>query len=410
MRVGLITGEYPPAQGGVGDFTRELGRALVELGHQVHVITGGEQIANSKSANRQIGKSPNRQIATRNTQHGTRNTEHATSGVVVHRVVESWGWGCWRGGLALARELGLEVLDVQYQAAAFGMHPAVNFVPRRQDRPPVVVTFHDLKVPYLFPKAGPLRWQAVRMLARRADGVIVTNQEDYLRLEGEIPSARLSLIPIGSNIPLLPPRGYDRDAERARWGVGPGAILLGYFGFLNESKGGEELIQALGLLVERGIQAHLLMVGGRFGTSDPTNRTYAERVESLIAGLGLQQRVHWTGYTRPEEVSARLLATDVCVLPYRDGVSFRRGTLHACLAHGRALVTTRPAVPLPVVQDGENMLLVEPRDPAGLAEAVTQVAADPALRARLEAGAAALSAGFTWEHIARQTAAFFRRL
>jgi hypothetical protein len=33
-----------------------------------------------------------------------------------------------------------------------------------------------------------------------------------------------------------------------------------------------------------------------------------------------------------------------------------------------------------------------------------------ALRARLEAGAAALAAEFTWERIARQTAAFFRRL
>ena len=414
MRIGLVTGECPPAQGGVGDFTRELGRELVGLGHEVHVITGEWRMANGESqiGNRksQISKSANQQIATRNTEHGTRNTQHATPEVFVHRAVEGWGWGCWRQVLALARELELEVLDVQYQAAAYGMHPAINFVPRPQDRPLVVVTFHDLKVPYLFPKAGPLRWQAVRMLARRADGVIVTNQEDYLRLEREVPSARLSLIPIGSNIPPVPPPGYDRDAERAHWGAGPDDLVLGYFGFLNESKGGEELIQALGLLVERGMQAHLLMVGGRFGSSDPTNRAYAERVEGLIAGWGLQERVHWTGYTRPEEVSARLLATDVCVLPYRDGVSFRRGTLHACLAHGRALITTRPAVPLPEVQNGENMLLVEPRDPEGLAEAVTRVATDPALRVRLEAGAAVLAAEFTWEHIARQTAAFFRRL
>jgi len=390
MRIGLATGEYPPMQGGVGDFTAQLGQALAELGHQVHVITGKAQGPNLKS---QISK-----------------PEAPDSGVMVHRVVSGWGGGCWGQVLGLMEELGLEVLDLQYQAAAYRMHPAINFVPARQDRPPVVVTFHDLKVPYLFPKAGPLRWRVVRMLAHRADGVIVTSQEDYLRLEGEIPSARLSLIPIGSNIPPVPPPGYDRDAERARWGVGLDDFLLGYFGFLNESKGGEELVQALAILVARGVPAHLLMIGGRVGSSDSTNWAYAERVENLIAELGLEERVHWTGYTRPEEVSAGLLATDVCVLPYRDGVSFRRGTLHACLVHGRAVVTTRPAVPLLKVRDGENMLLVSPRDPDALAEAVMRLVADPGLRSRLEAGVVALAAEFAWERIARQTAAFFGRL
>ena len=39
MRVLLVTGEYPPMQGGVGDYTRELGIALVALGVEVHVLT-----------------------------------------------------------------------------------------------------------------------------------------------------------------------------------------------------------------------------------------------------------------------------------------------------------------------------------------------------------------------------------
>lgn len=378
MRIGLVTGEYPPMQGGVGDFTRELGRTLVELEHEVHVITANSPTLDSRS-----------QIA-------------------VHRTIDRWGWGCWKQVLASAQELELEVLNVQYQAAAYGMHPAINFVPRH--RPPVVVTFHDLKVPYLFPKAGPLRWQVVRMLARRSERIIVTNQEDYARLEPEFSYKRLSLIPIGSNIPVGPPAGYNRDVERGRWGVGPDDLLLGYFGFLNESKGGEELMQALAILVEQGVPAHLLMIGGRVGSSDPTNQAYAERVESLIAKLGIAERVHWTGYSNPEDVSAGLLAMDVCMLPYRDGVSFRRGTLHACLVHGRAIVTTYPAVPLAEAQDGVNMLLVKPRDPQRLAEAVTRLASDPALRKQLETGATALASEFTWERIARHTAALFRRI
>ncbi len=384
MRIGLITGEFPPDQGGVGDFTACLARSLSELGHDVHIVTG-----------------PPRSDAPCDLRPAT---------CTVHRAVPHWRWGCWRDVLRVAREARLDVLNLQYQAAAYGMHPAIHFLPRRTRRPPVVVTFHDLRVPYLFPKAGPLRRWVVFFLARRADGVIATNEEDFRALEETAHPARLALIPIGSNIPPAPPPNYDRDAERARWGVGPDDLLLGYFGFLNESKGGEELIRALALLVEGGIPAHLLMVGGPVGTSDPTNRAYAERVRALIAELGLADRVHWTGYTDPPSVSAGLLATDICVLPYRDGVSFRRGTLHACLAHGRAIVTTWPALPLPEVRDRENMRLVPPRDPRALAAAVVEIHRNPDLRVRLERGAQALAAEFSWERIARRTASFLEQI
>jgi glycosyltransferase involved in cell wall biosynthesis len=241
--------------------------------------------------------------------------------------------------------------------------------------------------------------------------VIVTNREDERRLTDlDPPISHLRRIPIGSNIPCSLPPDFERAAERAHWDVEPNDLLLGYFGFLNESKGGETLIRALGLLVEEGLPAHLLKIGGRVGTSDPTNRAYADEVEGLITDLDLEERVHWTGYVTPEAVSASLCATDVCVLPYRDGVSFRRGSLLACLAHGRAIVTTRPTVALPEIRDGETMLLAEPEDPASLAHAVKRVASDAQLQARLEARAKTLAAAFGWDKIARSTVDLLRSL
>lgn len=391
MRIGLITGEYPPDRGGVGDFTHHLGRSLTTLGHQVHVLTSLPQSHSDA-------------------QEPSRPTGTARGGSV-HRVLEDWGFGCWRRILAWSRSLELDVLDIQYQAAAYAMHPAINFVPRRRRRPILAVTFHDLKVPYLFPKAGPLRRWMVYLLARRADGVIVTNREDQLTLSDLKPlPANLARIPIGSNIPLHLPRDYDRAVERANRGVGRDDILLGYFGFLNQSKGGETLIEVLHLLVEEGMPAHLLKIGGRAGSSDPTNRAYADRIDALIATYGLQERVHWTGYVRAEEVSASLMAVDLCVLPYRDGVSFRRGSLLACLTHERAIITTRPAVALPEVKNGENMLMVEPENPAALARAVRQVVSDPTAQAQLEAGARSLASHFTWDQIATRTVQFFDAL
>jgi glycosyltransferase involved in cell wall biosynthesis len=307
-----------------------------------------------------------------------------------------------------------DVINIQYQAAAYDMRvPAINVLPwrlRRLNRvPPVVVTYHDLKPPYLFPKAGPLRGAMVRTLARYSDAVIVTNAQDRaiarqwaLFADPARPVQRPTLhqIPIGSNIDVSPPPGYRQVDWRAVHGYQADDIVWAYFGFLNESKGGETLIRALAASKP---PAHLLMIGGRVGSSDPTNQAYAEYIESLIAGLGLTERVRWTGYVPTEQVSAALLCADAVVLPYRDGISFRRGSLHAALAHGCPIISTTPTVPLPELVEGENVLLVPPDDPAAVAQAAQRLSNDPELKRRIGEGAAALAQKFTWTQIAERT-------
>jgi len=316
-----------------------------------------------------------------------------------------------------ARRLRLDVLDLQYQAAAYDLRPAVCFYPlfasglfrvwaRSPRHPPLVATFHDLKVPYLFPKAGPLRRWAVTLLARQADAAIVTNQADALTLRARRVS-RVERIPIGSNILPHLPQDYERAAWRAQWGVAPDDYLLGFFGFFNSRKGIETLIGALAALSP---SFHLLFIGGTVGSSDATNRAYAERVSALIADSGLSNRVHYTGYVPADEVSAAFAAIDLCVLPYADGISFHHGTLMAALAHGQPLVSTQPALTVPELVHGENVWLVPPADPDGLAAAISTLAASPERRRRLAAGAAALAAQFSWEHIAARTADLFSSL
>ena len=39
MRIAIITGEYPPMEGGVGDFTYHLSRTLSAQGHDLCILT-----------------------------------------------------------------------------------------------------------------------------------------------------------------------------------------------------------------------------------------------------------------------------------------------------------------------------------------------------------------------------------
>lgn len=382
MKIGLITGEYPPMQGGVGDFTRELARALNELGHEAHVITG----------------------------HGARGRDDDAN---VHRVIPSWGIRCWRSIADIARRHSFEVLNIQYEPVAYSMQVSVNFLPsrfaRRSIELPIVTTLHDLLVPYLFPKAGSLRWKVVEYLARHSDAVIVTNEEDRTRLSHlPRPISNPHLIPIGSNIDPARVDSFDLPQERSRWTVQSNEHIVGYFGFLNLSKGGEVLMRALKALIDDGVRVKLLLIGGRTGSSDPTNTEYAAQVDRSIDALGLKDHVIATGYLDSNGVSRALLACDVMALPYLDGASLRRGSLMAAIAHGRAIVTTTPQYPIGGLTHDRSALFVPPNDPMSLANAIGQTLIDPERRARMERGASEAAKLYTWDRIAAQTIEVYR--
>ncbi len=388
MRVCLISGEYPPMQGGVGDYTRELGRALQHQGHATCVLT---------STAAQPPPEP--------------SLPHDPE---VRPVVTRWNWQCWSIVLSTMRQSTPDVVHIQYQTAAYGMHPAINLLPslirRIQPGPRLLVTLHDLRVPYLFPKAGPLRQAVNRLLMRHCDGVIVTNEEDQEDILDSRLTTPLRLIPIGSNIPTQAPPNYDRSAHRSAMGISEDETVLCYFGFLNASKGGEALLRVTAELIHRGHKIKLLMIGGQIGSSDPTNAVSLRRVQELAQGLNLEQRMIWTGFTAPEQVSANFWASDLCILPYLDGASYRRGSFMAALAHGLPIISTQPRVRLETLLDDQNVLLAPPDDVRAISAAAERLITDPELRRRLGRGASALAKQFSWDHIADQTAQFYQEL
>jgi polysaccharide biosynthesis protein PslF len=371
MRIGLVTGEYPPMEGGVGAFTRELARAMAAQDHKMFVFTRQQAQAGSDDV------------------------------MLSSKVGKRWGWQTLREIADWDRSNQLDVINIQFQTAAYDMHPAVHWLPACISRTPTLVTFHDLRAPYLFPKAGPIRDRVVRKMARDATGVIATDRADVRRLRENWSIRNVDWIPIGSNISTTLPVGYDRQSWREKMSVGPSDLLISYFGFLNESKGALILIDAMARLVSKGIPARLVMIGGRAGASDPTNRDYGSKVDALIGECGLSDRVIWTGFVEDKDVTAYFRASDITALPYRDGVSLRRGTLMAALAHGRAIVTTTAETDIPELDAA--LITVSPDEPQALADAILAVWQNSQLRESLEAAALATSQHFTWESIAHRT-------
>jgi glycosyltransferase involved in cell wall biosynthesis len=402
MIVAILSAEYPPRPGGIGDYTRRLAQSLLERGQRVLVFTIDDL-----------------QFTIYDLQQ--RDADRQSQ---IVNPKSSWGWRIGRDVRAALQQTRPDILHIQYQTGAYRMHPAINFLPwqlrRTQHRPAVVVTAHDLLPPYLFPKAGRLRQWVTRRLLADADAVVVTNQDDYdlVRTWETVRNPHPPLlIPIGSNIAVAPPEHYERAAWRARLGIGADETLLAFFGLMSLSKGLNTLLDALARLPAR---FRLVIIGGL--AMAPADRAYADAIRQQIAQLGLERRVTITGHCTEVDVSAHLLAADMAALPFADGASFRRGSLLAALAHGLAVVTTLPTnahgrkmneddqVPrfgrsssvLRPFKDGENVLMVPPGDAPALVAAIERLANDTKLRAQLAAGGRALAAQFGWDTIAAQ--------
>jgi len=259
---------------------------------------------------------------------------------------------------------------------------------------------------------------ALRRLARESAAAVATNGEDHRQLAADPAVApHLHLIPIGSNIPapaLADDAAAERQRLRMRLGAGADQVLLAYFGLVSASKGLDTLLDALAELERRAPGRYrLLLVGGEASRTDRLAFGPGDGLAGELWARGLAGRVTATGALPPEAVAAHLRAADVAVLPYRDGASWRRGSLLAALAQGLPAVTTAPRPGydadgrLPALRDGENALLAPPGDVGALAQTIERVAADGALRARLAAGGRELARAFSWDGIAARHLALY---
>ena len=414
VRVGMITGEYPPLRGGIADYTQRLVGALGDLDVVPSVLTS------QRAA-----------------------TERQESWVLPH--VRRWDRSIWRLVAQSAQRRRWDLVHIQYQPAAYELRADITLLPwvlhRTMPHLKVVTTFHDLRVPYLFPKAGPLRQLMVRLLANRSDAVIAVAAEDipllwrwHTRGAGfafrSRPAAPASLahIAVGNNLDAPPPAGFDRDLWRSRIGAAPDTLVVGYVGFINRSKGIDVLFRALARLLSQGLDVRVLMVGEQVGSSDTENVRYLAEVTALIERLRLQPYVHWTGFQQPESLAAWVRCADMAALPFLDGASQRRGSLLCCLGHGLPTITVAPPRPVasgpspaagadhpPLTTDhwplvhGEAVWYVPASDALALAGAIAELRRDPGRRARLSEGARAYARRLSWPEIARRTRAHYEQ-
>ena len=166
-----------------------------------------------------------------------------------------------------------------------------------------------------------------------------------------------------------------RDGVRAQLGFGPNTVVIGWVGRLDRKKRVEDFIRAAALVHTTLPNARFLVVGGE----DAFMPDYAADLRRLTLNLGLSNVLIFTGDRT--DVPELMSAMDIFVWLSRG-----EGMPHVIAEAGAArlpVIATADNGALEQIIHGVSGLFVPHEDTTVIAQTITLLATDPALRQRL---------------------------
>jgi glycosyltransferase involved in cell wall biosynthesis len=186
--------------------------------------------------------------------------------------------------------------------------------------------------------------------------------------------------------------GLSGARVRAELGVGPDVPLVGVVGRLVQDKGQDDLLRAAPAILKQKPRTLFLLVGT--GAREPQLRALAD-------DLSVARAVRFLGFR--DDVPEITAALNVSVLPSID-CDASPAVLKEALACGVPAVATSIGGADEILEDGVTGLIVPPRDPARLADAILMLLFDPGkARAMGHRGSREVAARFTPARLADET-------
>lgn len=267
-----------------------------------------------------------------------------------------------------------------------------------------LLTVHDLSFVRAPETATPVLKayldRIVPRSVRRADHVLADSQatkNDLIELYGTPPD-KISVLLSGVNpefAPVTDPAARKEACQRYNIPEHPYILSIGT---VQPRKNYARLAQALAALGPEWQDVHLVIVGGRGWLDSPIYQT--------VADLGLNERIHFVGFARDEDLPAIYSAATGLAYPsLYEGFGFPVLEAMAC---GIPVVTSKVSS-IPEVA-GDAALLVDPYDVDDLTDALRRLLADSQLRGDLVKRGFEQAARFTWAQAAQQLKNIYDRM
>lgn len=219
---------------------------------------------------------------------------------------------------------------------------------------------------------------------------------------------RPTATPAPAPVPALAPAG-PRDAAGSPVSRDRPIVLT--WGLLGQGKGiewGIEAIAALRDLAPRPVYVVAGQTHPRVLAHE--GEAYRRRLESRASALCTEGDVVFDNdYLDAERLHRLVHAADIVLLPYDSRDQVTSGVLSEAVAAGRPVVSTRFPHAVELLEGGRG-LLVDQRDPGGIALALRRILTEPGLAEQLSRSTQALAPALSWRAVARTYVAAGRSL
>ena len=265
-----------------------------------------------------------------------------------------------------------------------------------------VVTFHDMTF-FLFPGMHTLSKRYffrlfIHLSQRRATALIADSEstrQDAIRLAG-VPPGKIHTTLLGITPDFHPESDLAAlEAVRQKYHL-PERFLL-FVGLLEPRKNLPALLQAFAALPPQQPPVKLVVVGRQGWMYEQTLQ--------LVHSLGLDDRVHFTGYVDQADMPRVYNLAEVAVYPsIYEGFGF---PVLEAMASGTPVITSDVSS-MPEIA-GEAGVTLPPGDVPALTQAIQSLLSDPVERGRRSRLGLERAAQFTWERCAAQTLDVYRQ-
>lgn len=214
-----------------------------------------------------------------------------------------------------------------------------------------------------------------RFALRRATTIVANSHAmkvDFIKALGP-DMERIVVVHNGVDV-QVPDEGPDM---REQLGIPGDAVVIGAASRLCANKGQAELVTAFGSIAERAPGAYLLIAGD--DSIEDGNRGFREELDALVRQHGVAERTIFLGFCT--DMDAFYRTTDIVVdAAWEEAFGM---VVVEPMIYGRPVVGTDAGGIPEIIDDGENGLLVPPRDPQALGVALLSLVVDAGWRAAL---------------------------
>ena len=232
-----------------------------------------------------------------------------------------------------------------------------------------------------------IRFEKESLVARDADGVVAwtIGERDHIAIEFGLSADKIAVIAPGVDTDL-----FSQLHESSKHDGGKRVL---YVGRLDALKGVDLLLDAFALVIEKGVDAELQIVGGGSGEE-------FRRVLGRISKLRIADRVSLPGVLPQSELRA-IYSEASCIVAPSFHETFGLAVLEAASCGIPAIASDVDGLRA-IVADGETGFLIPERNADAYADKIVEVVSNESLRKRMSVAARKRAEMFSWNETVRR--------